>query len=232
MQCHNVTLSHSGRFVRTGSRFLSSWMSLISKAFAPDSIFGMDAENTYPETADGLTLAVPFVALPLCSGLIAMYRVSRIADIQGRPPLVYGTAVGSATQAPTDQRNDVALAVRPRIVHLTIRGYFYVGGVALAAGLVLWLLSLVLRGIAGPLNPAIAAKYALALLIWSWAFWPCVSFFRNRIRERRLFIDGELSQGFVLTQSKTSYGRLIVYLPGCERWGFSKSGDGFLQQTL
>jgi len=34
----NVLL-HSGRFVRTGSRFLSSWMSLISKAFAVDIAF-------------------------------------------------------------------------------------------------------------------------------------------------------------------------------------------------
>ena len=42
MQCNNVTLLNSGRFVRTGSRFLSSWMSLISRAFAPDGIFGMD----------------------------------------------------------------------------------------------------------------------------------------------------------------------------------------------
>src|ERR1700730_8466348 len=41
MQC-NMTLLHSGRFARTGSRFLSSWMSLISKAFAPDGIFGME----------------------------------------------------------------------------------------------------------------------------------------------------------------------------------------------
>src|SRR5438309_1282384 len=61
MQCHNVTLSHSGRFVRTGSRFLSSWMSLISKAFGPDSIFGMDnfekaieKDPTYAPALSGL----------------------------------------------------------------------------------------------------------------------------------------------------------------------------------
>jgi hypothetical protein len=44
MQC-NMTLLHSGRFARTGSRFLSSWMSLISKAFAPDGIFGTDTSR-------------------------------------------------------------------------------------------------------------------------------------------------------------------------------------------
>jgi hypothetical protein len=42
-----MTLLHSGRLVRTGSRFLSSWMSLTAKAFAPDGIFGMDSTGPF-----------------------------------------------------------------------------------------------------------------------------------------------------------------------------------------
>jgi hypothetical protein len=158
-------------------------------------------------------LAVPFVALPLGSGLVAKYRLSRIAEIQpGRPgQVVHGTTPPSATQAAADQDNDVSLAMRPRTVRLTMRGYLYTAGVALATVFVLWLLSLVLRGIAGPSNLAILGKYVVALLVWGWALWSCISFFRNRIRERQLFINGELSQGIVLTQSKTRYGSLIVY---------------------
>src|SRR5207245_1754096 len=97
-----------------------------------------------------------FVGLPLGSGLVAKYRLSRIAEIQpGRPrQAVHVTTPPSATQPAADQDNDVSLAMRPRTVRLTMRGYFYIAGVALATAFVLWLLSLVLRGIAGPSNLA------------------------------------------------------------------------------
>jgi hypothetical protein len=75
---------------------------------------------------------------------------------------------------------------------------------------VLWLPSLVLRGVASPSNAGIA-KYVFASLVYSWALWSCAFFFRNRIRERRLFMNGELSNGYVVTQSETPYGRHIVY---------------------
>ena len=158
-------------------------------------------------------LAVPFVALPLGSGLVAKYRLSRIAERQpGRPgQVLHGTTPPSVTQAAADQDKDVSLAMRPRTLRLTMRGHLYAAGVVSATAFVLWLLSLVLRGIAGPSNLAILGKYVVALLVWSWALWSCISFFRNRLRERQLFINGELSQGIVLTQSKTRYGSLIVY---------------------
>jgi hypothetical protein len=82
---------------------------------------------------------------------------------------------------------------------------------ALVTAFVLWLLSLVLRGIAGPSNLATIGKGVVALAIWSWALWSCISFFRNRIRERRLFMNGELSLGVVVTQSGTEFGSRIVY---------------------
>lgn len=158
-----------------------------------------------------LLIAVPFIALPLGSGLVAKYRLSRIAAIHARPELVvHEETPASAIRAAADQEKDISLAMRPRSVRLTMRGYLYTAGVALATAPMLWLLTLVLRGIADSSHAGIA-KYLVALLVWSWTLWSCVSFFRNRIRERRLFISGELSQGFVLTQSKTRYGSLIEY---------------------
>jgi hypothetical protein len=153
-------------------------------------------------------LTVPFVALPLSSGLAAKYRLSRIAEIQpGRPgQAVHRITPPSATQVTANQDNDVSLAMRPRTLHLTMRGYLYTAGVALAPAFVLWVLSLVLRGITGPSNLAILGKYVVALFVWGWALWSCISFFRNRIRERQLFINGELSESFVLTKSRTRYG--------------------------
>jgi hypothetical protein len=155
-----------------------------------------------------LGIAVPFVALPLGSGLVTKYRVSRIAAL--RPGAPQGARPALATPAAPDQEKDASLAARPRMVRLTMRGYMYTAGVAVATAFVLWLVSLVLRGIASPSNAAIA-RNVIALFVSSWALWSCVSFFRNRIRERRLFMNGELSQGFVLNQSRTRYGSIIVY---------------------
>jgi hypothetical protein len=81
---------------------------------------------------------------------------------------------------------------------------------ALVTAFVLWLLSFGLQGVAGPSN-ADRAKSAFVLLVWGLSFWSCISFYRNRIREKRLFTNGEVSEGVVLTQSDTRIGRRIVY---------------------
>jgi len=89
-------------------------------------------------------------------------------------------------------------------------GYAYSLGVALATALVLWLLSFGLLGIAGPTSES-KTKGVFIVLTCSVLLWPCVSFYRNRIRERRLFMNGELSQGVIVTQSNTQLGSRIVY---------------------
>jgi hypothetical protein len=160
-----------------------------------------------------LGLAVPFVALPIGSGLVAKYRLSRIADVRPRSPLqvVHGAAAG-ATREVADQGNDLSTAMRPRTVRLTMHGYMYIAGVAMATAVVLWLLrlSVGLWGSAGRSSGGIV-KEVLALFVWGWTLWLCISFFRNRIRERQLFANGELSQGFVLRRTETRYRTLITY---------------------
>jgi hypothetical protein len=157
-------------------------------------------------------IAIPFVSLPLASGLVTNYRLSRLAVVRPGPRrgVVDGATPASATRDVADHENSASLALRPRMVRLTTRGRLYIAGVALLTALVLWLLSLVLPGVGGPSNTALA-KYVVATVIYGWALWSCISFFRNRIRERRLFMNGELSQGYVLNQSETRYGSYIVY---------------------
>ncbi|MGC1482900.1 MAG: hypothetical protein WA789_03815 [Candidatus Acidiferrum sp.] len=159
-----------------------------------------------------LGIAVPFVALPLGSGLATKHRLTRIAALEtsAKQGTVGGTKPVLATPGAAGQDKDASLAMRPRTVRLTVRGYMNIAGVAMAMTFVLWLLSLVLRGIADPSSGTIT-KTVVALFVWSWALWSCFSFFRNRIRERRLFVNGELSQGCVLIQSRTRYGSQIVY---------------------
>jgi hypothetical protein len=58
--------------------------------------------------------------------------------------------------------------------------------------------------------------------------WSCVSFYRNRFRERSLFINGELSRGIVMTQSSTQLGSRIVYSYKDENGnGFQKRATDF-----
>ena len=131
-----------------------------------------------------MQIAVPFVALPVGSGLFTWYRLANI--VVGQPysnrQVLDGATAVSATAAASERVNDVSLSMRPRPVRFTMRGYLYCAGMTLITALVLWLLSVGLQGIAGPSN-ADRAKSLFALLIWSLALWSCISFFRNRIEK-------------------------------------------------
>jgi hypothetical protein len=157
-------------------------------------------------------IAIPFVCLPLASGLVTKYRLSRLPAIRPdlRQSVIGEGTTASATEAVSGQEEAASMALRPRMVRLTKRGYLYVAGVGVLTVLVLWLLSTVLPGISGSSNTTIA-KFGVATVIYSWALWSCASFFRNRIHERRLLMNGELSQGYVLNQYETRYVRQIAY---------------------
>ena len=159
----------------------------------------------------GAMIAVPFILLPLISGVAAKYRLSRLPGAPFHAPngLVHGA--NSATAMPAFEVSEGHPSImRPRIVRLEPRGYLHVAGMAVVSAFLLWLMAIVLRGIAGSSNTAIT-KYIVAILLYSWALWLCFSFFRNRVRERQLFANGVFSQGRVLNQSDTRYGSRIVY---------------------
>lgn len=166
-----------------------------------------------PYGANGAAMiAVPFVSLPLASGLLTKFRLSRLAALQPRvqQEVVEREEPVSAIRAAAEEEKDPSLTIRPRRVRLTLRGFGYTAGMAVLTTVLLWLLFLVLQGIAVS-SYAAAARYMVAIFVDIWALWSCISFFRTRIRERRLFMNGELSQGHVLNQSETRYGRQIVY---------------------
>lgn len=171
---------------------------------------------------DLLLLAFVFVALPFGLSLHTWYRISKVSvrrpDSDRR--MVHGPSA-SATVADAGVPTDVSLGTRPRVVRLTIRGYFYSAGMGLVTIFVLWLLSLGMRGISVS-SGANIAKSVFIFLVLSLLLWSCVSFFKNRIRERRLFTNGDLSQGIVLSQSNTQVGSRIVY-------GYRDAGGNTLQ---
>jgi hypothetical protein len=98
---------------------------------------------------------------------------------------------------------------------------------ALATAFVLWVLSFGLRGLVGS-SGADKTKSVLIVVLWTLFLWSCVSFYRNRFRERSLFINGELSRGIVMTQSSTQLGSRIVYSYKDENGnGFQKRATDF-----
>ncbi len=164
-----------------------------------------------PWGAEGaLLIAIPFVLMPFASGIVTRFRLSRIGV---RHADAKALSVAAATQDDTIAPNDFAFAARPRAVRLTNRGYVYSFGMTLATAFVLWLLSFGVRGLVSPSSEN-KTKSLFIVVVWTAFLWSCVSFYRNRLRERRLFTHGELSRGIITTQSNTQLGSRIVYSYG------------------
>lgn len=164
-----------------------------------------------PWGAEGaLLIAIPFVLLPLASGLVARFRLSKIVVRQIGAKVPAAGPVAEATRDDTTSQNDASFAARPRAIRFTKRGYICSFGVALATAFVLWVMSIGLRGLVGP-SGAGKTKSVFIVALWTVFLWSCVSFYRNRLRERCLFIHGELSRGIIVTQSGTQLGSRIVY---------------------
>lgn len=176
------------------------------------------AESLGPRMALGVAILV--VALPFGSGIVTRYRLSKIVVARRQ----VSTPVSDRTSAPAKDDpllpSDASLTIRPRAVRFTKRGHIYSVGMALATAFVLWVLSFGLRGLLGP-SGAGKMKSVLVVVLWTVFLWSCVSFYANRIRERRLFLNGELSRGIVMAQSNTQLGSRIVYSYS------DKNGNGF-----
>lgn len=159
-----------------------------------------------------LGVAIAFVVLPFGSGLVTRFRLSQISIRHMAAPEHFPHGEPALTTARVDStpQGDVSLAIRPRAVRFMLRGYVYCVGVGAATAFAFWLLSIGLGGIAAPTSRH-KAEGLFIVLMCSVCLWACITFYRNRLRERRLFMKGELSQGFIVTQYSTQLGSHIVY---------------------
>jgi len=159
-----------------------------------------------------LMVASAFLTLPLASGLLAKYRLSKIGAVAATAPHLGTLYTAPALETPTgrDTINDAALAMRPRRARLSARGYVYLWSMGVVTALVAFLVYRCLQILAT--SPGISTVPALLLvLVCGVLLWQCFSFFRNSVREKRLLSNGELSHGFVVTQSNSRNGSKIVY---------------------
>ena len=157
-----------------------------------------------------LMIGVAFLSLPASLVLVGQYRLRRIRRIVIGP----GRTTGAATTGGQTQSNfdfdRFCLTPRPRYVKMSWLGRFYVVGVGGATVLGLWLLSIMVRAMLHPSQGSTLKLFFGVVVYCSWC-WICFAFFRNRIRERNLFVNGEFSMGTVATRTEGSQGAHIVY---------------------
>lgn len=157
-----------------------------------------------------LLIGLAFLWLPASKVLIGQHRLSRIQQIATRPaPTVGPPDLDGLTQSNLES-DRFCMMPRPRQVKMTWLGRLYVVGVAGATVLAMWLLSIMAQAFLHPV-PGVALKAAFAVVVYGALCWSCFAFFRNRIRERNLFVNGEIARGTVATRTEGTDGAYITY---------------------
>lgn len=170
-----------------------------------------------------LLIGVAFLWLPASLVLVGRHRLSRIKRIAtARAPTLDPAAV-SQTQS-NSELDQSCLAPRPRQVKMSWLGRFYVVGVGAATVLGLWLLSFMVQTLVHP-PPGAILKLVFGVAVYCGWCWACFAFFRNRIRERNLFVNGEFAAGTVATRTEGREGAHIVYV-------FQASGAAFQNRVF
>jgi len=75
----------------------------------------------------------------------------------------------------------------------------------------MWLLSFMVQTLVHP-PPGAALKLVFGVVVYCGWCWICLAFFHNRIRERKLFVNGEVAMGTVATRTEGGQGAHIVYV--------------------
>lgn len=157
-----------------------------------------------------LLLGAAFLWLPASLVLLGRHRLSRIRRVATAPePIVDPAAVGHTRNNFELER--FCLTPRPRQVRISWLGRLYVVGVGGLTILVLWLGYILLQEFMH-LASANPVKLVFAFVIYGWWCWCCFAFFRNRIQERNLFVNGEFATGTVATRTEGREGAHIVYV--------------------
>jgi len=155
-------------------------------------------------------IGVAFLWLPASLALLGQYRLSQIKRIATRPAQTTGPSASGGQPKSNFELDRFCLTPRPRRVKMSWLGHLYVVGVGGATVLGLWLLSIMVRALLHP-SPGATLKLVFGVVVYCGWCWTCFAFFRNRIRERNLFVNGEFAMGTVAIRTEGSQGAHIVY---------------------
>jgi hypothetical protein len=157
-----------------------------------------------------LAMGVAFFFLPAALVIVAQTRLSRIARSSSQT-----NRDGEVFTPPTyviagSDADPLRFSSRPRTVRMSWRGRLYAIAVMAVTVSIVWLISLLAPQL---LHPPAGSEFTsfLGVGAFCWWLWSCVAFFRNRIRERSLFADGDIATGTVLSRRDERYGPYIVY---------------------
>jgi len=154
-------------------------------------------------------IAVAFLLLPSSLALMGHYRLSRIKRIANGPARTADPPAIGPTQS-NFELDRFCLMPRPRQVKMSWLGRLYAVGVGGATVLGMWLLSIMVRALLHP-RPGATLKLVLGVVVYCVWCWVCFTFFRNRVRERDLFVNGDFAKGRVAARTNGSQGTYIVY---------------------
>jgi hypothetical protein len=171
-----------------------------------------------------LMIGAAFLLLPASMVLLGQYRLTLIKRV--------ATGLGQTTPAPATigltqgniELDRFCMTPRPRRVRMRWLGRLYVVGVGAATVLGLWLLSFMVQTLWHPPSGT-AVKLVFGVVVYCGWCWICFAFFRNRIRERNLFVNGEVAMGTVATRTEGPQGAHIVYV-------FQAASNGAFQNRV
>ncbi len=158
-----------------------------------------------------LLIGFAFLWLPASLVLLGKYRLSRIKRVTISTAQTVDLSAADGKTQSNPELDQFSLVPRPRQVKMSWLGRFYTVGVVAATFLGLWLLSFMVQALVHP-PPGAILKLVFGVAVYSWWCWICLAFFRNRIRERNLFMNGELAMGTVATRTEGREGAHIVYV--------------------
>jgi hypothetical protein len=155
-------------------------------------------------------IGVAFLLLPASMALLGRYRLSRIKLIAADKAQTPRPSIATGQDQSNSELDRFCLTPRPRRVKMSWLGRLYVFGVGAATVVGTWLLSFMARALLHP-PPGATLKLVFGVVVYCWWCWICFAFFRNRIREKNLFVSGEYATGTVATRTEGSQGAYIVY---------------------
>lgn len=156
-------------------------------------------------------IGMAFIGFPGAFGLIAFLRISKLREARAKTSVRDGELLAAIRKHRAILQDQSTLfLLRPRRVRLSGRGWLYFLGVAGISILLVLGMSFFVKEIERDLTKDVFKNF-LGIGIFIFWLWQCFSFFRNRIREWKLFQNGEVAVGEVMQKNSTRYTNNIVY---------------------
>jgi hypothetical protein len=165
----------------------------------------------HQDWSGALAVSVAFVFLPSGLAILARIRLARLARVSADQTSDQGDVAPSPEFTLADPEVErLRFSSHPRTVRMNWKGRLLTIAVSACAAFVIWLIYTMAPSVLHPTTDSVFKSF-LIVGAFGWWLWSCFVFFRDRIRERNLFVDGDCANGVVLSRTEERYGPYIVY---------------------